>query len=95
MSQLELILTVVGFWLGYIAAGYITAWAWQSLTFYPIPDDDLQAIRILWWVFASLGLGLGVIHLLDNAMYRTAPPDEAQRIQAQRAVWERDKDLFK
>jgi hypothetical protein len=46
--------------------GNITATLWQHFTHPAIASDDLKALRIMWWVFAPIGLALLLMYVLDR-----------------------------
>lgn len=51
--------------VGYATCGTLTASLWQRYTHPNLPSDDLYAIKILWWVFAPIGLALLLMYALD------------------------------
>jgi len=69
------VLQLVLFAAAYLAAGQLTLVVWGWLAPFPIPAEHRLPVRVLWWVFASLALGLGIMHLLDGAVRSLAPAD--------------------
>jgi len=77
---------VVSATIGYIMLGHLTVFAWESVTFYPVPAEDVRAVRALWWVFASLALALALMHLMDVLLHQLTPIG-AQRLLKLRLLW--------
>lgn len=77
---------VGGVTIGYIILGYLTVFAWESVTLYPVPAEDVRAVRVLWWVFASLALALALMHLMDVILHQLVPIS-ADRLLKLRHLW--------
>lgn len=46
----------------------VTGWLWQRFTYYPIAQDDLKAIKVMWFVFAPLGAALAFVNWLHDVI---------------------------
>lgn len=64
-DSLRQLILVLGVAFVYAAAGNITAALWQRFTPPTISEDDLKAVRMMWWVFAPIGLSLLMMYGLD------------------------------
>jgi len=76
MSPALFFLYLILGWIGYLLAGRLTAGLWNRWVPAALPDEEVQAIRILWWVFLPLGMFLYMNDFVSWGLERLIPTGE-------------------